>query len=112
MTTQPTWSAVDNDTASLLDLLAEQNPALPVTADEWEYFITVLEADAIVWGGFIDQNRTRPMLRGRVKPNRIGAYFHRAAREGLIRADGWTESNDTEGGNRGKPCRVYRWLGT
>lgn len=111
MTAQPTFSPVDHDTASLLDLLAEQHPATPSEHDEWEHFQKVLARVAAENDGVIDQNRTRPLLRGEVSPRRIGAFFHRAAKSGLIRAGGWTTSDDLEGKNSGRPCRSYRWLG-
>ena len=110
MTSQPTFSAVDHNTGSLLDLLAEQHPATPTEHDEWTYFVSVLQ-EVSAATGLIDQNVTRPLLRGQVKPNRCGAYFHRAARMGLIRAEGWNESNDLEQRNNGKPQRQWRWLG-
>jgi hypothetical protein len=55
----------------------------------------------------------RPLLRGSVAPNRIGAFTNRAKAEGLIAWDGeWVTSDDREGKNSGKPTRVYRYLGT
>lgn len=112
MTTQPTWSAVDNDTASLLDLLAEQHPATPQQAHEWKFFLSVLEDVASANGGLIDQNLTRPRFRTHVAAPRIGAFFNRAAREGLVRAEGYTETTRSPSGNGGKPAKSYRWLGT
>lgn len=107
----PTFGPVDHNTASLLDLLAEQHPATPTEHDEWTYFVTVLQ-EVAAEAGVIDQNLTRPRLRGQIKASRTGAFFHRAAREGLIRAAGWTVSDDLESKNRGKPTRSYDWLGT
>jgi hypothetical protein len=108
---RPQWSTVDDDTASLLDLIAEEHPATLSEDEEWTYFLGVLE-DVAREHGVIDQNLTRPRLRGQIKSSRTGAFFHRAARAGLIRAAGWTVSDDREGKNSGKPTRSYDWLGT
>ncbi|MFJ9387766.1 hypothetical protein ACIRON_03030 [Nocardioides sp. NPDC101246] len=111
MTTSPTWSAVDDTTADLLTILAEKNQALPVWADEWDWFLHILR-EAAKETGVIDQNDVRAQLRERVRPARIGAYYRRACLQGLIRTEGWNESNDLEQRNAGKPTRTYRWLGT
>lgn len=108
----PTWSAVDDNTADLLDLIAEQNPATPQERDEYPIFLDVLRQVASANDGFIDQNRTRPILRGQIKHCRTGPFFHRACREGLIRAEGWTVTTRSPSGNGGKPARSYVWLGT
>lgn len=107
----PQWSAVDDDTADLLSLVASEHPAIPQEEREWEHFVAVLQEVALATG-LIDQNVTRPLLRGEVKPQRVGAFFHRATKAGLIRVEGWNTSDDLEGKNGGKPARVYRWLGT
>lgn len=106
----PQWSAVDDETADLLSLVASEHPAIPGESDEWTYFVRVLQ-DVAMADGLIDQNVTRPLLRGEVAPRRIGAFYHRATKSGLIRAEGWNTSNDLEGKNGGKPTKVYRWLG-
>jgi hypothetical protein len=92
--------------------VASDHPAIPQEEREWDHFVAVLQKVAGEHGGVINQNFTRPLLRGEVKPNRVGAFFHRAARMDLIRAEGWNESNDLEQRNNGKPTRVWRWLGT
>jgi hypothetical protein len=105
----PRWAPVDENTSDTLRLLAIDG-VIPV--DEWPYFLSVLKKVAAENEGLIDQNITRPMLRGQIRPARVGSYFHRAARMGLIRADGWNESNDREQRNGGKPIRLWRYLGT
>lgn len=107
----PTWSPVDDSTGDLLDLLANEHPAIPSEADEWEHFKKVLAKVAAKNDGVIDQNQTRPLLRGEIAPRRVGAFFHRATKAGLIRAEGWTTSDDREGKNSGRPCKAYRWIG-
>lgn len=109
---EPTWSRVSEPTGDLLDLIAEQNPATSQEIREWEHFKKVL-AEIAKATGHIDQNAVRPLLRGEIKPQRIGAFYHRAAKAGLIAWTGaWQESDDLNGKNSGKPTRVYRYLGT
>lgn len=110
-TRAPRWASVDDNTSTLLDLITA-HPEIPSKAEEWEHFRKVLAKVAAENDGLIDQNRTRPLLRGEIAPRRVGAYFHRAACRGLIRAEGWTTSDDREGKNSGRPCRSYRYLGT
>lgn len=124
MSTAPTWGPITSDTADLLDLLAETNPAIPSEAEEWTYFVGALEtlaADTVpgptgtglAFQGLIDPNRLRTRLRGHVSPPRIGAFTRRALGAGLVAYSGThVESDDVTSGNRGKPCRVLRWLGT
>jgi hypothetical protein len=107
----PTWAPTDSDTADLLDLLAEEHPATPSEAAEWPYFLDVLKKVADENDGLIDQNLTRPLLRGQIRPARTGSFFHRAARRGLIRVEAWNESNDRQQRNTGKPTRIWRWMG-
>lgn len=110
----PRWSAVDDDTSDLLTLVANQQSALPEPERQWEHFLSVMRqvARRDMWGLFIDQNDARELLRGEVSPNRIGAFYHRAARMGLIRRAGWNESNDRASNNAGKPQNTWEWLGT
>lgn len=105
----PRFEAADSTTHDLLALVAETNPATPQEVNEWEYFLKILREVALATG-LIDQNVVRPLLRGEIKPNRIGAFYCRALREGRIRAEGWHPSDDLVQRNRGKPTRVYRWL--
>lgn len=107
----PTFGPTDHNTASLLDLLAEQHPATPSEADEWKHFVATLKRVS-AGTGYVDQNAARPFLRGEVRPSRLGPFFRRACREGLIRPDGWTVSDDVVSRNRGRAQRRYRWLGT
>lgn len=108
--TSPRWASVDDTTSDLLTLVAERHPATPSEVEEWEHFRKVLAKVAAENDGLIDQNRTRPLLRGEIAPRRVGAFFHRATKAGLIRAEGWTTSDDREGKNSGRPCRSYVWI--
>lgn len=107
MSTAPRWEPVDSDTADLLSLVADTNH--PSADYEWRVFNTCLAAARD--GDIIRPNVLRPLLRNRVAPRRIGAYTHRALREGLIAYTGEYEvSDDRQGGNAGRPMRVMRWL--
>ena len=111
MTTAPHWSPVDDDTADLLALVANDQMH-PRPAEEWDEFVRCLSHAADSWGR-IDPNRLRPLLRGVIAPRRIGAFTNRAKAEGLIVLTGeWVVSTDALGRNGGKPCRVYRWTGS
>ena len=104
------FEATDDDTASLLDLLADDGT---VSADhEWHLFLDAL-ATAADADGVIRPNRLRPLVRGRVKPSRIGAFMHRAVCADVIRPTGeWQVSDDTTSRNSGKPSRCYVLVGT
>lgn len=110
--TSPRWSAVDDDTSDLLTLVANQDSALPEPEQQWDHFVSVLRRVANANHGLINQNAVRPLLRGEIKPQRIGAFYNRAAKTGLIRASqDHTISNDKHGRNTGKPARLWEWLG-
>ncbi len=107
----PRWAPVDDDTADLLTLVANTESALPEPEQQWDHFVSVLRRVANANHGLINQNAVRPLLRGEIKSQRIGAFYNRAAKTGLIRASqDHTISNDKHGRNTGKPARVWRWL--
>ncbi len=106
MTTTPTWAPTDDTTASLLDLIANDQMH-PRPAEEWDRYVQGLRATADT-SGRIDPNWLRENLRGEIAPRRIGAFCNRAKAEGLIRWDGeWVVSDDAEGRNAGRPARCY-----
>lgn len=106
MTAQPQWS--DSQQRDLLELVALGTPQGDAD-DEWECFVSALRVAAR--DGVIDQNVVRPLIRGAIKPNRIGAFYSRACARDLIRASGWSTSADREGRNAGRPMRTYSWIG-
>lgn len=108
MTANPQWS--DSGQGDLLELIALGTPQ--GTADaEWECFVSALRVAAAGAGGMVDQNVVRPLIRGAIKPNRIGAFYSRACARDLIEPSGWSTSQDREGRNAGRPMRTYVWLG-
>lgn len=98
------FAPVDDPTADLLSLVAD--PGHPSADHEWHLFVEAVRTSA--HGGLVSQNRVRPIITGRIAPRRVGSFYSRACREGLIRATGeWTVSTDKAGRNSGKPCRMY-----
>jgi hypothetical protein len=114
MSAQPEWSPVDDETADLLSLVAA-GPMSGHADEEWEEFLRLLQVAAFPQSRrppAISPNVLRGLVRGHVKPQRIGAYTNRALHAGLIEYTGdWEISTDTAGRNAGKPCRVMRWIG-
>lgn len=108
MTTQPTWD--DSGQGDLLSLVAT-GPMSGHADGEWLSFTSALKAVAYN-DGAIDPNELRLLVRQHVAPQRIGAFTNRALAQGLVEYTGeWVVSDDTEGRNSGKPCRVMRWTG-
>ena len=110
MTAQPHWSPVDDETGDLLSLVAD-GPMSGHAEHEWDYYVGALKNCAAL-DRLIFPNQLREHLRGEVSPRRIGAFTNRALHQGLVAYTGeWEVSDDTEGRNAGKPCRVMRWIG-
>ncbi len=103
----PHWSPVDDDTADLLTLVANDQMT-PRPADEWRTFYCAVVSVAHAHNGQVDQNHVRPLIRGEIAPKRIGSFYRRACLEGLLIVDGYSISEDHAGRNAGRPMRVYR----
>lgn len=105
-----TWSPVDDATADLLDLLADDGT---VSTDyEWELWVACAKGVAVDNGWHISPNELRRVIDGRIKPQRVGAFTHRALSQGLVEYTGrYVTSTDTKGRNSGKPARELRWIG-
>jgi hypothetical protein len=103
----------DSGQSDLLELVAMGSPATGSADQEWLTFVEALHRASLrEYGGVIDPNRLRGMVRGEVAPRRIGAFTSRAVARGLIApTGGWVVSTDKEGRNGGRPCREYRWTG-
>lgn len=110
MTAQPQWEPTDQ--ADLLALVAQGSLATDTADKEWDLFSSCLVAAAAGSALTINPNRLRRAINGRIKPQRVGAFTHRALRAGLIAYTGqYVVSDDKHGGNAGKPCREMRWIG-
>jgi hypothetical protein len=108
--TAPRWS--DSGQGDLLELVAKGSPSTGTADAEWDAFVGALKRCADMLGGRVSPNHLRGKVRGHVAPRRIGAFTSRAVARNLIEPTGeWEISDDTEGKNSGRPCRVYRWVG-
>ena len=107
MTTAPTWA--DSGQGDLLELVARGNVATTTADAEWDLYVEALRTVAIAHAGDICPNALRKRVRGLVAPKRLGAFVSRAlARDLIVPTDRWTESDDREGRNAGRPARIYR----
>lgn len=110
MTAIPAWEPVDSDTHDLLSLVAAGSPSLPAADEEWQLYVAALK-QCRDEDGLIRPNDLRPLVRGRIAPRRISAFCNAAvAADLIVFADQWQVSDDHEGRNSGKPCRIYRWV--
>ncbi len=77
--------------------------------DEWTTFVAALK-QARRDDGSRHQCDVRPLIRGRLAPKHIGAYWRRARSQGLVVDTGEREqSNDVAGRNADKLDRIYAW---
>lgn len=114
MSAQPTWSPVDDDTADLLDLI--QADWRPFAEDDRNVIAHAIRDVAGANDGKVHPNDVRAALAAlpvleQPKPQRVGPVYRALVLFGDLRVDGWDESNDLQGRNSGKPCRIYRWAG-
>ena len=110
--TAPQFAAVDEDTADLLSVIADDGTQQ--VDREWEIYKQALHSCAALnklEPGVINPNWLRTVIAGRVKPQRCGAFAHRALSQGLVEYTGeYVISDDRKGRNSGKPLRVIRLL--
>jgi hypothetical protein len=113
VTTAPRWE--DSGQGDLLELVAMGSPSTGSADHEWDRFVHFLEFAAGTMASnrdLINPNVLRRLIRGEVAPKRIGAFTSRAVARKLIEPTGeWEISDDREGRNAGRPCRVYKWIG-
>lgn len=110
----PQWSPVDDDTASLLDLV--DSDWRPFAEADRNTIARAIRDDAQAHDGEVHPNRVRRALAAlpvleQPKPTRVGPTYRALCLSGALAKTGWDISNDTRGKNAGKPCRIYRWLG-
>lgn len=114
VTAQPMWSAINDETADLLSLLASD--WRPFAEADRSVIANAIRDDANAHGGWVSQNRVRAALASlpvfeQPKPQRVGPTYRALCLAGVLVADGWEQSDDLHGRNGGKPTRVYRWTG-
>lgn len=114
VTTRPTFSPVGEDTGNLLDTIyADWRPFAERDKDT---VAQAIWADARTNNAQVSPNRVRaalaelPVLK-QPKPQRVGAVYRALCLQGFLTPIGFEESDDLAGRNRGKPHRVYRWVG-
>lgn len=111
----PQWASVDDDTADLLTVLAEDRVTQAAvlvdestTDPEWDLFVQALARVTREHHGRVSPNHVRPLITGQVPPRRVGPFYRRACLEGLLLpTQDWDVSDDTTGRNSGRPVRVY-----
>lgn len=118
--TAPAWAPVDSDTASLLDLLADDGSVSPSKDEVRRLFLDACRRDAEVHGGLVSVNRVRVLLaHADIEPHRYSALWsHFTGRgkpmEKARLADGsvmWQTCKGSASGNDGRPYPLRRWLG-
>lgn len=110
MTTQPQWSAMDDDTSDLLSLVADTytEPA----RDACDVFLAACERDAESHDGEVSVNRVRLLVADQIEHHRFSAMWARFTGPGrpMVR-DGWETCAGSSSGNNGKPYPRRRWQG-
>lgn len=76
---------------------------------EWEIFLTAIRTAEL--GGLVHQSDVRPLIRGRINPNSIGACYRRARTECLLVEVDHERSDDVLGRNSHRLEPVYRLAG-
>lgn len=118
--TAPTWRPVDEQTASLLDLLADDGSVSPSKDEVRRLFLDACRGDAFHHGGLVSVNRVRALLADAdIEPHRyssLWAHFtgHGKPMEKARLADGsvqWQTCHGSKSGNDGRPFPLRRWIG-
>jgi hypothetical protein len=81
----------------------------PRASSEWAIFRAALREAAT--NGVVHQAAVRPLVRGRIKPERIGGLYRRARAEGLLIEVGHERSDDHVGKNAGRMEPRYELAG-
>lgn len=118
MTTTPHWSPVPDETATLLDLLADPNPT--VGADVPVLFLNACRRDALAHDGLVSVNRVRRLLAAdKIPPRRYSSLWSAftGRDKPMVKAraaDGsqlWEVCEGSASGNDGRPFPLRRWVG-
>lgn len=115
----PTWEPVDESTATLLDLLADDGSVSPSKDEVRGLFLSACRRDAMAHGGLVSVNRVRVLLEAeQIPPRRYSAMWsHFTGRgkpmEKARLADGsimWQTCKGSTSGNDGRPFPLRRWV--
>jgi hypothetical protein len=110
-TQAPLWGPMDPETAATVDV---------VDADwrrdrDRERIDDAIRRVAMANAGLVDPNRVRKLLSGpnglEVNPRALSARYAGLTKTGVLRVipGEYVISDDTAGGNAGKPLRLRRW---
>ena len=118
--TAPAWSPVDDDTADLLTVLADDGSVSPSKAEVRDLFLEACCRDAMAHGGLVSVNRVRDLLADAgIPPRRYSALWSHFTGRGkpLIKATDqygdqrWETCEGSSSGNDGRPFPLRRWTG-
>lgn len=107
----PRFAPVDDDTASLLDLIAED----PRVEHDYRLFLNACEEVAL-GHGIVTVNAVRSLLTAtngdlRIRPQRLSAFWRKAELDGhLARTGEWDICQGSGSGNNGRPQPRRRWV--
>lgn len=105
-------AAVDTETASLLDLIAED----PRIDHDYRTFLNACEEVAL-GHGIVEVNAVRRLLTNlhgdlTIRPQRLSAFWRKAELDGhLARTGDWDICQGSGSGNNGRPQPRRRWVG-
>lgn len=114
----PVWSQIDDDTASILDLIADVDS--PIGSDVPDLFLAACERDAEAHNGLVSVNRVRDLLAAEdIEHHRYSALWAAFTGRGkpmekARHIDGeqmWETCQGSRTGNNGRPYAIRRWLG-
>jgi hypothetical protein len=108
----PQWSPVDDETADLLTLVADEHSI--IGADVVPLFLAACEADAAAHHGLVSVNRVRARLADADIPARrySSLWSHFTGREKPMAKTGeWETCQGSSSGNDGRPFPLRRWVG-
>lgn len=112
MSTQPTWSPVDEPTADLLTVLADPHPV--IGADVPALFLAACRRDAMAHDGLVSVNRVRELLAGEdIEHHRYSALWSHFTGRGrpMVKTSEWEVCAGSASGNNGRPYPLRRWIG-
>jgi len=109
----PHFAPVDDDTADLLGLIADD----PRVADDYALFLDACKTAAL-HDGLVRVNEVRELLTDRwgclvIEPRRLSAFWAKSTGRGkpMVKTGDWAVCKGSGSGNDGRPQPVRRWVG-
>lgn len=106
------FSPIDDDTASLLSLVADVEA--PIARDVPALFLDACRRDAMAHQGFVSVNRVRFLLAGHdLPPRRYSSLWSAFTGVGkpMLKTGSWETCEGSSSGNDGRPFVLRRWVG-